>query len=159
LTLEVGQRLIEAAVAADLYHRRRFASPLSMTFRIRLFETPIVHEAVGRFHSYIQNTEIIGSLGPRSFHWKVMKGRRSCEMYWALPDQAPGAELGFSLAYDDRASRLHAVSAAGTDEVSNWHLGELRTDIRFDLGARNPYFKRRAVYFHDRLLEPQDLDR
>src|SRR5215813_7354210 len=27
LTLEVGERLIEAAVAADLYHRRRFASP------------------------------------------------------------------------------------------------------------------------------------
>ena len=160
LTLEVGERVIAGAVAAGRYRRRRFAEPLSMTFHLRLLATPAAYEAVGRFRSYIQNTEILGSLGPTSFRWQVVWGGHAREIYCPVADgMTPGTELGFSLAYDDQSSQVYGVSAAGMEQLEGWHLGELRTDLAFEIGPRNPYFRRRAVYLHDRVLEPRDLER
>ena len=129
-----------------------------MTFHLRIFENPIAYVLVGRLHSYIQNTEIVGSLGLKSFRWQVTRNGRAYELYCSVRDGiVAGSECGFSLSYDDRSSGLFAVSAAGMEKLDACDLGELRTDLAFAIGPRVPNFKRRALYYHYRLIEPNDL--
>lgn len=162
LTLEVGERVLEAAEKAGKYRRRRFSKPLTLSVHVRLRELPAGTVPLALFEAPISGLRVAVRMRPTSVGFLLTKrDQASVELSTPLPPNwRAGEDAVFAVTYEHEARRIQAMSPGRPGDVlAPCDLGFVEGDLRLlDLpNEAGPFIERRAVYIHEVLMSPADL--
>jgi len=125
LTLEVGERVIAAAVASGRFKRRRFSTPITMSVHFRLIEIPLGRVPIVSFDLRTSAIKLDTCVTPRTFPYTLTKyGQTPIHARVPNPLEWEGQDVVFCLSYD-HANRV--LQTAGPtcdgDRMENCDLG------------------------------------
>ncbi len=164
LTLEVGERVIAAAVDRGVFERRRFGPPLTLSIHVSLREIPFGPVPVVSFQLYTSAIQLDTYLTPESFLFVLAKsGQNTIDVRVFHPTNwQTNEDALFALTYDHAAKAMQAIGPHQEgDQREDCDLGFVWpnrlewSEPRYH-DASAPYVRYKAFYVHSRLLTSED---
>jgi len=163
LTLEVGERVVAAAVASGRFRRRRYSPPITISVHVGLLEIPLGRVPIVSFDLRTSAITLDACFTPQTFTYTVTKwGQSPIHLCIPHPAQWEGQDAVFCLSYDHRCKVLQTAGPTHAgDRMDECDLGFVWASEREFAPPRffpqtEHYARYKAFYVHQKMMTAED---
>lgn len=164
LTLEVGERVLEAAEKRGILQRQSHSQDygnLTIAFRIQIKKQLFNETQLYRFHAYGPSATITCTIAASGVSFLLAKHRsKVTDLFVPYPHGfQPGDDVVFALSYCSRTSQARTMTAQGECELVSCQLGWVHAED-FEIAVEddlNELLEQRFLLTFKRLLPTRDV--
>lgn len=163
LTLEVGERVLEAAEKRGILKRPQHSydyGNITIVFRIQVVEPLITPAQLYRFHAYGPSTTMLCTVTKYGVEFLLTRqGSRVTDMFVPFPESFQlGDDMVFALSYCSKTGQARTMTANGASAPVSCQLGWIHAyDLEIGVEQDHKGIEERFLLTFERLLPTADV--